>query len=574
MKFVFLLIYIFIYSSFVSAKTPDILVYSKTDREWTLFLVDEFKQIMDNFSIDINPYSMIYDEAIVYDDTTIHEFITPEVESLVKKVQEASKLDLLTLKPELTINNFGYEVSKIIPQTKPVEDKRGDVTFQTELSLQGLKVFASNVELKLMLKDLQGKNLQALKVIVLNPLVKIDPKDFVKFKFDLRFKEDGEKISLYFDHSDFQDLITYLREKPESIKLSFDDIRVPEVSLRVMGRDIVVNTKKIKETLSLKKEEIEAILVEQLISIMEKEGAFKLLQKLDDTTFNKTRWFNKDSLDGTVLSLTLNDFSVARSGEILRTEINGNFCTPYKFYTYREECFKYSDIKAFDRLKDIDLAKSEENILNKLSSNKDIKFSASISENYVNKIVSHTIEMGYWNEIIEDMGISLGKNAISVRMNKDKNHATVLIDAIKDVGKFKGALLKERYLNFPIVLSVDMKIEYREADLVGGAIASDLKATMPHLILTITDVDLSDETLINGIKEFKIDSTIKNVSKAFRKIVLRTIKAELSPYKNKGTELPGLMLPEIYNLKLEKAKIESDSFGRLNVTLKESDLKN
>src|SRR5690606_999984 len=116
--------------------------------------------------------------------------------------------------------------------------------------------------------------------------------------------------------------------------------------------------------------------------------------------YNKVRWFNTKSLETSVMNLSLDNFSAIRDTDILMTEINGDFCTPYQYASYKEDCVNHREVKkSFSRLTEETTSKSKRAIEKKLKDNDDTKLIASISEDYINNIISHTIEMGHWNDL-------------------------------------------------------------------------------------------------------------------------------------------------------------------------------
>src|SRR5690606_4476345 len=127
---------------------------------------------------------------------------------------------------------------------------------------------------------------------------------------------------------------------------------------------------RIKETVNYNKEEIEAILLEQLTSIIKKNGAMDLLRKFEKTAYNKVRWFNTDSQKTSVLNLRLEDFSAVKDTDILMTQISGDFCTPYQYASYREDCIHHREVKkTMSRITDKTTKASKKNIEKLLKEN-------------------------------------------------------------------------------------------------------------------------------------------------------------------------------------------------------------
>lgn len=58
-------------AQFALAKTkinPDILVYTRTETQWNVFLLKEFRTFMNNLSMNIDPYSYKHPANLVYSE--------------------------------------------------------------------------------------------------------------------------------------------------------------------------------------------------------------------------------------------------------------------------------------------------------------------------------------------------------------------------------------------------------------------------------------------------------------------------------------------------------------------------
>lgn len=91
----------------------------------------------------------------------------------------------------------------------------------------------------------------------------------------------------------------------------------------------------------------------------------------------------------------------------------------------------------------------------------------------------------------------------------------------------------------------------------------------PVAIVRLNDVDLTDDTLINGKPEFNIVSSIGSIPR-FKGKVVNTIKEKLSSLTNK--DIVELRYPEFKDLGLEKVDFLSDGNGRMNAMLSLKDL--
>lgn len=583
-KLLFLTLAIFAQAVFAGGQShPDILVYSRTESQWNVFLLKEFRTFMNNLSMSIDPYRYDHQEDLVYSEDNITVFISSDAQNLLDTVSTASGIDILDVIPELTVSGVGYSVSSIEPHINPVEQADGNVVLESDISITGIEAHAKELKLSFILTQMiQGKKVPALEVKIINPKVVLNEGRKIDFALNLLLKEKKEAIELDFKEGDFSRLTKSLREDPEMIDIVYDDIAIPDVSINFMGRNISVNEDKIKEIIASHKPSLKVILIDQVRALFEKDGAMELLKHFNGTKIDRDYWISTDSESVFPIMLGIKDFSVPMKG-VLKTELQGDFCTTVAYQSYGEDCVnrrvtaapKSTTTKA-------DFAYSQTNINSLLSDNQDVKFLASLSEDYINKVIVTTIDYGIWQPIIDDIGVEMGDKGVLVKLDKTGKNATVLLDVIYDVGKVPGLILSQRKLRFPVVLNATIRAQYYEVEKKQED-GSVKKTSEPHIVFNINDVNLDDTILTYGHQKYGFPSTVQNVRKflGLRNIVIKKIKKELFDYdaptepekfsKWKGVDLPPILLPEIKDMYLEKMNLDCDAHGRMNLILKGSE---
>lgn len=583
-RFIALILFIFITQGAWAQQeniTPDILAYTRTQKHWNIFLLKEFRTFMNNLSMDIDPYQYQLEDNLVYSEDNIQHFISDEAKNLVQQVSVASGINIIDVVPELTVAGLGYTVSSIKPEIDPKEQSDGNVVLKSDISITGIEAYASEIKLSFLLsQSIQGKQIPALEVKILNPKVVLNEGKSLDFGLDVLFKEKKEKIELEFLKGNFDRITDALAKDPEMIDIVYDDIKIPNVSLQLMGRQISINEEKIKEIIAVHKPSLKTILIEQVRILFEKDGAMEIFKHFNGIAFDRNYWIDSSSESMFPIFLGIRDFSVPMKG-IFKVELEGDFCTKRAFNSYAGECVnKRETVPANSTITKADFAYSKTNIETQLKEDNDIKFLASVSEDYINKVIVTTIDFGIWESIIEEIGIELGDRGVLVKLDKEGQNATVILDVIYDVGWFAGGALGERMLRFPVVLDATIRAEYYDVETQNedGTVSV---TSEPHIVFNLNDVNLDDSVLKYGLPKYGFPSTVKDVRKIFRKLVTKKIKKELFDYdaptepekfaKWKGVDLPPLLLPEIRDMHLEKMNLESDAHGRLNLTLRGSD---
>lgn len=562
---------------------PDILVYTRTEKHWNVFMLKEFRTFMNNLSMNIDPYHYEHQQDLVYSEDNIAKFISNDVRSLVETVSVASGINILDVIPELTVSGLGYTVSSIDPQINPEEQSNGDVLLKSDISITGIEAYAKEIKMSFVITQMiQGKRIPALEVKIINPRVVLNEGKSFDFDLDLLLKENKEKIEIEFTRGDFYRVTEALKQDPEMIDIVYDDISIPDISVQFMGRSISINEAKIKDIITQHKPSLKAILIGQVKTLFEKDGAMEVLKHFNGMIFDRDYWITSTSEDIFPSFFGIRDFSVPMKG-VFKAELDGDFCTVVGYQSYGDDCVNRRITKTpKSTITKADFAYSQALIDSELKENDDVKFLASVSEDYLNKVIATTIDFGIWEPILEDIGIEFGEKGVLVKLDKSGQNATVLLDATYDVGKVPGLILEQRKLRFPVVLEATMRAQYYDVETKNED-GSVTVTSEPHIVFNIHDVNLDDSILIYGHKKYDFPSSIQNIKKflGLRKMVVKKLKKELFDYdaptepekyaKWKGVDLPPLLLPEIRDMHLEKMDLNCDAHGRLNITLKGSE---
>ena len=207
-----ILIFSFSFTAFASASlTPDILVYTKVEKDWNLFLLKEFRSFMNNLNLEIDPYSYSVSTPLIYSEENIQKYVTESADELLHKVGKAIGLNYTSIKPELIINQFAYKFSKIEPIIKPVEEKDGNVTLKSDLKITGVEVFANDISLEFTIPGLSKKPT----VRIVNPRVIVKDDFKLDFSLDVKLVEKKKDINLRLLNGNFSKITQALTENPD-----------------------------------------------------------------------------------------------------------------------------------------------------------------------------------------------------------------------------------------------------------------------------------------------------------------------------------------------------------------------
>lgn len=562
------------------AKANDINLYSNTNSSWNSFLIEELEQILMNVGSDVKVKQFQYkDEDIVYDSSSIEDLLTPEVNDFLTHIENISGLGILKVKPEFVIEDIGYEFFDIIPDIK-VKSVESGVKLDTKLKINGVHVFANSFNINFVLPRLvKSRKVVAFQVKLKDPLINFNRGVTLPLDLGIQLQKNNNGISLQIPHLNVEEFTKVLNDSFDQFDFDFKDLEISDVQLEIMGRMISIDDEQIKMTIMENKEELKKIILEQLSSLLLRDGIKAILRSKGSDTFNSKYWFNTEDSDYPLM-LDISEIKKFKDN-VVQVGLNGGFCTRENFVKFSKDCEGHKTLPQEENTISESDNKESSYLIQKEFLLPDTKFIASISENYFTKLIHGTIENKEWNELLDEYDIKFGPRKAFIKFDERGDSATVYIDTVYKLKGLKQWVLSKNEINFPIVLKVRPRVEYQMGYLDEEGQAGE-KQLLPYIIFNIRDIVLEDDILWKGIPELGMKSTIPYVTYGFRNLVLRKVKSELFDFdeptktykKDKwlGTDLPPLLVPLINKLKLEKLQFKSDGFGRGNFKLNGSDV--
>ncbi len=548
------------------AKTPDILVYSRTDKEWNIFLLEEFRMLMDNIGIHgVDPKNIELSDPIIYSEESVRKYVTDDLHNVLERVGDIVGLSYASIKPRLIVNEFAYSVRKFEPKITPSEDAQGNVTLKSTIAVTGLAASARDLSLEFEVEGLTKRPT----VRIIKPTIVLKRGAKIDFDLDVKFVEKNGEMKVELSQGNFSRITQMLTEDHDLIDIIFDEkqIEFPDIRGSFAGRELRLNHQRIIDIIVENKANLKVLLFDQLHELFKRNLAEELLKSFDNINFKSDRWIEPATDAIFPIYLKLVDFSNP-FGSIFLAEIAGDFCTTRSYVSYAGNCIHNRVTKAHaDVRTKADLKKSQALIEKGFKTRPDMKFLASVSENYINKAIATTYDFGLWEPILKEMGASLDEKKILVKLDESGTKATVILDIHYELGKWEGRAVREKFVRFPAILKANVRVENKD---IGGEKTA-------QIIFNVYDVVLDDNILRYGHKEYGFPSNVNLMRKIFIKKVVKMIKAELFAYdaetarerlgKWSGMDLPPVDLPEINNMHIEKMHLESDGHGRVNIIL-------
>ena len=567
-------LFLTVLSNNILATSGDIYIYTKTNASWNIFLLHELQQTMinlgSNYSMRSHEYS---DSELIYENATIEDMLTDDTAELFEKLEDISGLGILRIKPEISIKSLGYNLYNISPEitVKPLYKGLG---LNAKVSVNGLDIYAKSLDINFVLpQQYASEKIIAMQVKMVKPRLSFSRGVTLPFELGLLLDKVNSGVKVSFSKLDLKLLADTLRNSQHAFDFDFQELDISEVSLEIMGRTITVDEDQILKTIMEYKENLKKIIIDQLAAVVAKDGFLALIKMFDGQVFPDEYWFNTSVDKKYPLMLKIKSLK-AINEKTINLNIDGDFCTKEEFDTSHKHCVSNKDIANYPDTISEDEDSQSRHLIEESLKDKNRQFVASISENYITKLVHGTIKNREWDELLKENKIKLGDKKAFIRFDEEGEFAKLYIDAIYRVGKVKGLLLGQRNINFPIILKIQPQVKYIEVEHQKHNTEKIVKSDLPHIVFTVMDIILESEALRYGVPEYELDSSIQRINLGLRRVVLRKIRKELFQFDEetnrygksqwKGVDLPPLLFPELTNLYLEKLDFHSDGIGRGN----------
>ena len=530
-------------------QTPDLIIHSKLDYDWTGALIKKFRTLLTNFQVS-DPFSARIDKSILVNESEVGSFLPADSKDLIKTFGEALGLNLINAETKVWMTGLEYDVKGFRTELKATEVQSDGLIMENEFSAS--EVYFSTDKLSLSLV-IPGKNSSPVFTVdVVKPVVHANSDKLINFLTKIKVQDNKDSFKLRMLKASFDTMAKGLLRHADDIVLDYERLVIPEVSIKIGRKTVNFSPEKIARLLRDRHEAIKGILLAQLASTLRTntiQAAFSVLEKYE---IKKEHWIPSEEIAS---KIALSSLGASNDGNIIELNLPGDFCTNEKYNQHKKACISKKDTQtAASRLTGQHFRESK-NIIKDLMDRGDANIVASVSEDYVNKLLVATYDAGLWKEALDEAGVTLGPNKVIMRLDKRGETGTVIMDVVYKAGGFERFMTGAKTIRFPLVLDIGIRIENRNGE--------------PVLIVRLHDVDTSDQTLIHGRPADNIMSTIKDVSR-FRGKVLKTIRQKVGTMKNKDMlELP---YPDLKGAGLEKIDFLSDGKGRMNAYLRLEDI--
>ena len=423
---------------------PDILVETRLDSDWSGVLANRIRRLMKNFGQQ-DPFSQRFEQPIVVSEAKVGDYLNPSAKELLKDLSRLLKMDFLNAQTQVTIHGLRYDVRGFKTEFNATEDKMEGLSVSSDFSASKIMVSADKVTLSLLIP---GKNaLPFINIEIIKPVITAAEEKLINFIAKIQLRNNNASFKLLLEDSDFSSMVSSLIGNSDSINLDYQNIVVPNVSIKIGNQQLKFDPKKIEDLIKSKKDGIKGLLIGQVSSLLKSGMGGEMLAAINQVEFAKEYWIDSTSIQS---QLKIDSFVSPDNANLVEVQMSGDFCPPALFQSIGKRCIQD---KVTQPVKSRITEKVHEDSVQTMRSLIDqgnANIVVSISEDYVNKVLVATYDAGLWNDMLKKSGVVLGPNKVFIRMDEaGSNTGTLYMDVIYTPKKLERLAIGAKEVRFP-----------------------------------------------------------------------------------------------------------------------------
>jgi len=557
MKNKFLLIS-FLFFNCAASHAQDVFLQTRMNQNNFSTLIDKTRILLANNDISdhLTGTVDVPDDILVSLNDLSQDSSYQTFESMISSV---FNLDLQDSSIRIRIPKIGYRIDKLHVNPKSMNVVDPNLTLDITALLQGLTIsLNSGIDLDLMIPDPVSKKLQSYLTAHIDPTTITVPSTLDPMTFDIEFEAHRDQVFTYqLKHSDLSQVSGYINNHFKSIlieneaneKFSTKDLKVNPVIVRLNSLSRTMSFDEFKPLLQNHLDSILGNVFSLVGQSLQTNLGSKILTSVFSSTTPSDVLIKNDHL---YTRFQTNHFSQPTSDQLF-VGVTGDLCTTATFTQFQEQCTLHEtfpeparEISADDQTQ----AKAE---VTASLAHGDSDLVMSLSEEYLNRLLSTTIQAGLWKDSLDKQNLALGPKGGFLVLNERTTTPTLFLDLFyygNEKGGLEGIFLNDRHpIHFPLRMSVAV-------DFVNVS-------GIPHMVIKTEHLLSTVDEIINGIPEYGLQSRLLIVLKKTIAEKILTLSSQME-----GQTIEDIDLPILKNLDLEKSWHEASPFGRVNLFFK------
>ena len=540
-----------------TANAQDIFLQTRLEERTLTALIDKTRVLLNNSNIG----DQMAGEIAFKDDINfpLDEITTdvdyPKFRDLISTV---FKIDLKNAVIRVRIPKIGYKVEKLsaAPLNLSVSDPLLDLGVTA--SIHGITTsLDAGLDLDLMIPNQVTKKNDSYLTAHVDPTTIIVPNTIEPMSFGIQLEAHRDQFFTYnlksYDLSAVPDFVNnHLKDFEilnieKNIPLSAQNIAINPVIVRLGDLSRTIDFDVFRPIVQKRLDKIITLVFAKIAESLQTKIGPNILKSVFAAKTASDLVIKNDSLYTRFVTA---NFSQPAPNQ-LYLGVNGELCTAESYKQNHEQCTQQEKFPDPVRLvSDGDRSNAKLEIMESLARG-DSDLVLSLSEEYLNQLLSITIDANLWDSSLSAQHLALGPKGAFLVLNERTQTPELYLDVLyQGQGGAEGLIVNVNHpLRFPLRISTAMSIIN-----VGG---------IPHLIIKTNKVLSENDDIINGIPEFDLPShLIPGLRKKISKMVLK-MSAQIE-----GQTAMDLDLPVLKNIDLEKTWHEASPFGRLNLFFK------
>jgi len=522
-------------SGFSWSETRDIVVKSRLDKQSSASLIQRARTFLINNNFG-DPYNQSFEKTIVVDINRVLEELPHSTQTWIKDWQEILNLRVFESSYKLIVENFGYSIDHFNSELKPDQSGQGRIEYVTINSVRGLKLVANKIAFEIELQRTHNGEPIKIEVGLLGTAFTLRPQLIVELPMGWRTALIPNAMELSLHKIDLSRVFTEVSKHPELVDFSVEDISIPEVSVRIGNREVKLDKEKIKKFMANREQELKIAIIDMLQSRVGDKFS-NIIKDAPQEIFLPRGIEVKGDITPV---FRINSMDASSTTRVLEAKVDRHFCTksPCAGSRVTAKERRQIEIGTFDEsMRDIDL----------LFNQKRANVAVSISEHYINQLVTAAVETGLLELGSKDF--SLGSEKAFILAESKGEGFNLYLDIIYKLSGRQRILVGRSELHFPVRLSIGLKIISQDG--------------FPHLQIKILGVRTDRDLLLEGLPQYGLKSNVNTVR--FQNKVIEGIMEDVALFDQKI--FLDLELKEFKDTYLEEFDFFSDRLGRANAIL-------
>lgn len=540
------------------AATNDVIIQSRLDPKTTSWLIDKTRLVLGNVDIQdgLTATVPLPDDSLI----PLSDLVaTPEFRHIAQLVKQVFKIDVRNAALRLRIPKIYYHVAELHAQPTGLSVQDPTLLLETNATIRGFDInLLEGVQIDLMLLNPLSKKMESYLTGALKPVSVTIPSTLPPAEFSIALEATRDNgFVFHLKNYNLDKLPSYVTNHMNKLEIKMDANGGPLTANDISVNPVIVKLSDLRRSVQfddfrpLVQKKLPTILGKVLTAVgqsLKKSIGPKILTQVFS---HQTR--GDLALTGVNIysNFTAEQFSQTAPDQ-LAIDVAGDLCTRELFNEFKAACIEHvTPYVPVRQVPTTDLANARDEITAKLK-DQNIDLTASISEEYINRVLQTTMDAKLWDDMLVTEHLKLGPKGAFMVFNETTSTPQLYLDLLYS-GSGRGIeslVINERHpIRFPLRISTSVHFEAREASAV--------------LVIKTEKLMSTADEIINGLPEYGLDS---NLIRGLRRKIASSI-LKMTPKLENRTAVE-IDLPLFRNVGLEKTWVEASAFGRINLYFK------